>query len=74
MHCHRSIVDFSAASEVSLSIYNIRGEKVADLVDGWREAGYHDVTFSSEGLASGVYLYHFQAHNLSRVGKLILLK
>ncbi|MBU1652281.1 T9SS type A sorting domain-containing protein, partial [bacterium] len=49
------------ASEVSLSIYNIRGEKVADLVNGYRLAGYHDITWEARGLASGMYLCRFKA-------------
>ncbi|MBU0519171.1 T9SS type A sorting domain-containing protein, partial [bacterium] len=48
------------ASEVSLSIYNIRGERVADLVNGYRLAGYHDVTWEAGGLASGMYFCRFK--------------
>jgi len=62
------------ASQVKLNIYDISGRLIVDLVDGWRAAGYHDVTFQSNGLASGVYLYTFQADKLMKNGKLILLK
>ncbi|RJP74708.1 MAG: hypothetical protein C4524_12610, partial [Candidatus Zixiibacteriota bacterium] len=44
-----------AHSRVSLRIYDTAGREVAALVDGWREAGLHEVTFNASGLPSGIY-------------------
>jgi hypothetical protein len=44
------------------------------LVDGWREAGVHEVTFDGSKLASGIYLAKLTAGEFSGVQKLVLLK
>lgn len=59
---------------VKLSIYNSLGQKVKTLVDGFLEAGSHEVNFNAVGFTSGVYFYtlEFGDNRLSR--KMILLK
>ena len=45
------------AGFVSVNVYNILGQKVATLVDGYMEASAgHVVNFNASNLASGVYL------------------
>ncbi|MBU1651647.1 T9SS type A sorting domain-containing protein [bacterium] len=71
----------SALSHVNLSVYDVAGRKVAELVNGYRDAGLHEVTFDATGLASGVYLYKLthassssgQKH-ATQIGKMMLLK
>ncbi|MDI6803916.1 MAG: T9SS type A sorting domain-containing protein [Bacteroidota bacterium] len=62
------------ASHVSLSVFNTIGQRVALLVDGKQEAGYHEVNFSAASLPSGVYFYRLQAGGYVETKKLILLK
>ena len=62
------------ASKVNLSIYDISGRLVVGLVDGWRDAGTHEVSFDGSNLASGVYFYRLSAGNFSGTGKMILMK
>ncbi len=62
------------AGKVSLKIYDITGRTVATLVDGYREAGVHDVRFDAAGLSSGIYLYRLQVGDFSAAGKMILMK
>ena len=62
------------ASHVSLSVFNILGQRVASLVDGRQEAGYHEVNFNASSLTSGVYFYRLQAGNFVQTKKLILMK
>jgi hypothetical protein len=64
----------SAASRVNLSVYDITGRKVAELVNGWRDAGMHEVTFDASSLVSGVYLYHLEAGQFKAHGKMVLMK
>jgi hypothetical protein len=61
-------------SLISLRIYDVAGRLVADLVNGWRDAGSHAVTFDGSGLASGVYLYRIEAGEFSAVSKMVLMK
>jgi len=62
------------ASFVKLCVYDISGRAVETLVNGWREAGSHEVTFDASHLASGVYVYRLQAGNFVASQKMILLK
>ncbi|NUQ43175.1 MAG: choice-of-anchor D domain-containing protein, partial [Calditrichaceae bacterium] len=66
--------DLPVAGEVSLSVYNILGQKVAELVHGQREAGRHAVLFDASQLASGMYIYALKAGSFSKVQKMMLLK
>jgi len=49
------------ASRVTLSVYNILGQRVTDLVKDEQAAGYYAVQFDGARLASGVYFYHLSA-------------
>jgi len=64
----------SADSHVELNVFDISGRRVATLVDGWREAGVHEVTFDGSGVPSGVYLYRLQAGDFTASGKMVLMK
>ncbi len=62
------------ASRVGLSVYDISGRLVTTLVDGWRDAGVHEITFDGSNLASGLYLYRIQAGSFTGVKKMLLVK
>ena len=61
-------------SHVTLTVFNTLGQQVATLVEGEREAGYHEARFDGSQFASGVYLYQFRAEAFVRVRKMILVK
>jgi hypothetical protein len=61
-------------SHVGLELFNPLGQRVAVLVDGEKEAGYHSVTLESRGLASGIYFYRLQVGNFVETKKLIILR
>ena len=44
-------------SRVNLKVYNLLGQEVATLVDGERQAGYHQEVLNANRLASGMYIY-----------------
>jgi hypothetical protein len=50
-------------SRVRLTVFNTLGAKVAELVNGEMEAGYHEVQLNTSRLASGVYLYRLQVRD-----------
>ncbi len=69
----------SAVSLVNLAVYDIQGRQVADLVNGWRDAGVHEVAFDGSSLASGVYIYRLEMSGSGttptmETGKMLLLK
>lgn len=59
--------DIPAASHVSLKIYNVLGEEVAELVNTVQTAGMHEVSWKME-TASGLYFYRLNAFSLSPQG------
>jgi hypothetical protein len=62
-----TVIEFAIPQEthVKLEVYNMIGQRVATLADGVRPAGYYSVLFDATGLASGVYVYRFQAEDPS---------
>jgi hypothetical protein len=46
-----------ADSRVTMKIFNLLGQEVATLVDGQRQAGYHEERWEARGFASGTYIY-----------------
>ncbi len=68
------------SSNVKISIYNLLGEMIKELVNEQKNAGYYEVNFTTTGLASGVYFYLIEARSLDGkngfrdVKKMVLLK
>jgi len=61
-------------SQVSLKVYDITGRQVATLLNGWRQAGTHEIVLNGSSLASGTYFYKMVAGNYRSTGKATLLK
>ncbi|MCX6641505.1 MAG: T9SS type A sorting domain-containing protein [bacterium] len=62
------------AGLVKLTVFDIMGREVAQLVNGMRDAGTHSVTFDATHLASGIYLYKLEAGEYSATNKMVLMK
>jgi hypothetical protein len=61
-------------SNVTLSVFNILGQKVATLVDGPMAVGSHTVHFNGKSLASGVYIYRLETPGFVSSKKMMFLK
>jgi hypothetical protein len=66
-------------SHVTIEVYNVLGQKVRTLVDREESAGSHTVswdgtTSSGKSIATGVYLYRFQAGDYVETKKMLLSK
>jgi cytoskeletal protein CcmA (bactofilin family) len=67
------------ASEVTLSIFNIRGQLVRSLIAGNLAAGHHSVVWDARdehgtALASGIYVYQLKAKDFVQSRRLVLMK
>jgi photosystem II stability/assembly factor-like uncharacterized protein len=60
--------------QVTLTVFNTLGQRVALLQNGEQEAGYHDVQFNGSGLSSGVYFYRLRAGDLVETKRLLLIR
>ncbi len=59
---------------VSLTIYNILGQKVATLLDGVQAAGEHRTVWDANGLPSGIYLCRLHTNGYANSEQLFLMK
>jgi hypothetical protein len=72
--------DLPDAGFVSLVVYDVLGRKVADLVNGIREAGYYSAIWNAANAASGVYIARLVVSNefgktrFTKTTKLVLMK
>ena len=62
------------SAEVLLTIYNLRGQEEARIVEGQRTGGYHRVTWDASNVSSGIYFYRLQAGDFVQTRKMVLLK
>lgn len=62
------------AGNVSLWVYNVLGQQVAELINEQKNAGTYNVTFDAARLSSGIYFYQIQSGKYSETRKMILLK
>ena len=66
--------DLKTDANVKLTVFNLVGQSVRVLVDGYQTAGYYEVTFDAEDLPAGIYLYKLQVGEYSSVKRMTLVK
>jgi hypothetical protein len=66
--------DLPRKSVVNLTVYDLTGRLVTELVNEIQSAGYHSVTWDASGVASGVYFYRLQAGDFVQTKRMTLLK
>ena len=59
---------------VSLKIYNIKGQLVETLVNDELQPGYYSVVWNSEDACPGIYLYRITAGDFTDTKKCVILK
>ncbi len=62
------------SGHVQLKVFNVRGERVATLVDEMRTAGEHTAVFDASTLPSGLYLCSLNTNGGQRSLKMLLQK
>ena len=71
--------DIASATDVTLEIYNVMGQRVRTLAQGSHEPGRYRVMWNAtndygQSLSSGMYIYRIQAGDFVSVKKLVLMK
>ncbi len=61
-------------STVTLRVYNILGQEVANLADGVFEAGRHEMAWDADNSASGIYFYRLTYKNQVLTRKMALIR
>ena len=62
------------ASEVTLSIFDVRGREVAQLVSGFSPAGAFALNWDASALSSGVYIVQLNSSKQTAIQKVMLVK
>jgi hypothetical protein len=62
------------SQNVKITVYNLMGEEVRQLVNNQLNAGIHYISFDASGLASGVYIYRLISEDFTSTKRMILLK
>jgi len=66
--------ELAVPGEIQLSVYDLRGSKVTELMDGPCTAGTHRVNFRADDLASGLYFVRLEAGDVKQTQKVLLVK
>lgn len=69
-------IKFSVSQKqfAKISIYNVKGDQVAELGSKFYEAGLHSVEFDASGLDSGQYFYRLKAGDVVTAKKMLIIK
>jgi hypothetical protein len=67
------------SGKIKLIVYNILGQKVATLFDGFKRSGTYSVIWNGKDLygkavPSGIYFYRLEAGSITRTAKMTLVK
>lgn len=59
---------------VNISVYDVLGSKVKELVNEEKEAGTHEAQFDASNLSSGIYFYRITTKDFLKTMKMLMLK
>ncbi len=62
------------AGVVTLDVYDVNGQFVKSLINGYLNAGDRELTFDASGLSSGTYFYKISANGYTETKKMLLVK
>ena len=68
------VFDVAKAGHVTLQVYNIAGQKVQTLADGYYDAGRHTRVFQAGRLVSGIYFVHLDSNGIRDMRKAVLVR
>ena len=62
------------SGEVTLIVYNLLGEEVTRLIDGFQQAGEYKTIWNASDVSSGIYFYRLSTNDFTETKKMVLLK
>ncbi|MSQ46316.1 MAG: DUF1501 domain-containing protein [Ignavibacteria bacterium] len=64
----------SSGSNLTLKVYDMTGKEIQTIAEGNYPSGSHEVTFSANGLPSGIYYYRLQSGSYTEMKAMTLVK
>jgi hypothetical protein len=68
------LLDLPEEADVTLTVHNVLGQRVARLVNGSLQAGRHRIQWAPDDLASGVYVYRVEARDYTESKQAVLVR
>lgn len=62
------------AADVTLTVHDVVGRRIARLIDSRKAAGFHEASFDASDLPSGVYFYRLRAGTFTETKQLVVVK
>ncbi len=66
--------ELPSRSEVTLSVFNVLGERVDKIEAGPQDAGQHEIVWDAGDSPSGIYFYQVRADETCLIRRMVLLK
>jgi len=63
-----------SASEIRITVFNLLGQEVSTIAQGYYSAGSHSVMWDASAIPSGCYFYRMNATDFSGTRRLLLLR
>ena len=74
--CNETEISFYLPKKcaVEISIYNLLGKKVSEIISEERPKGKHSITFSNKDLSAGTYFYRLKTTEFEQTRKMVVIK
>ncbi len=66
--------ELQSRSEVALEVFNVAGQKIAELDSGAKDAGLHSLTWNADRYSTGVYFCKLTVGGSPFIGRMTLIK
>ena len=68
------IFSLKEPAQIEVSVFNILGEKVSELFNGWKIEGEYEIDFTASQLTSGIYFCRVSSESETTVTKMVYLR
>ena len=59
---------------VNISVYDISGRLVVEIVNGWKNAGVYPAIWNAHDIASGIYMINISINEFHDIQKIMFIK
>jgi|GEM_PF-4209615 len=66
--------DIADPTNVTVQIFNMQGQVVATIADGWHASGHYNIGYNAASLSSGTYFIRMHAGDYRQMHKMLLIK
>ena len=68
------ILNLSKSNNINIGIYNLNGQLIHTLLNGYKSAGIYKLEWNAINEPSGVYFIRAKSNNTNQIQKIMLMK